>query len=301
MKRLSVTLSIIFLLAGFGVGYFFAQMADVRSGAQQENNFHYLPVVQKDYYDDFFDPAMVCQNNYSQAVRGLIVNHHLLAGKFIAQAFCRVATDQKITVILLSPNHFSHGDGHIIISALDWQTPNGILPSASLLVSDLATRKIAVIDEVPFGFEHGVYNIIPFIKKTIPNAEIIPIIIKEAISPAEKDSLKNFLSDNLPANSLIIASLDFSHYLPSAEADAADGETLAVINRLNLSGLDNLNPDNHPDNIDSKAVLEIFLSVMRQQQAKNFELLAHSNSAKLIGDTSLTETTSYIVGLFSGE
>lgn len=297
-KRLIIILLCLFLIAGFLTGYFFAKSISVKDDINDENNFHYLPITQSDYYDGFFDANVDCQDNYDEPIKGLLVNHHLLAGKFIAQALCQVATDKKITIVLLSPNHFAHGDGHIISSAFAWQTPYGILRPDQPLIAGLSRSKITRVDETPFEFEHGIYNLIPFIKKTMPNAEIVPIIVKDAVSREEQGNLISFLHDNLPADSLLIASLDFSHYLTSAEANKADEQTLKIISELNIDGIKNLNPESRPDNVDSKAVLEIFLSVMKQRQAVDFKLTAHSNSAQLIGDLDLPETTSYIVGLF---
>jgi len=298
MKGRLIIILAVFLPAGFIAGYFLAQRIDVNNVVKNEINLHHLSITQQEYYDDFFAGDIDCQNNYDESIKGLIVNHHLLAGNFIAQTLCRAATDRQITVVLLSPNHFNNGNGQIIASLFDWQTPSGSLRADKALASLLVKKKIAIAEEAPFNFEHGIYNIIPFIKKTIPNAKIIPIIVKDSVLPGEKDSLINFLGRELPPDSLIVASLDFSHYLTSDEADKFDEQTLTAINKLDLEGLKSLNLNARPDNVDSKAVLEIFLSAMRQRQAVNFELVAHSNSVKLIGDPSLKETTSYIDGAF---
>ena len=283
---------------GFLFGMTFVQI-NIKKELKLTNNFHYSEISQKGYYDEFFSGAGDCRDNYSPKIKGLMVNHHLLAGKFMSHAFCAVATDKPMTVIIISPNHFMIGHGQVTISAYDFQTPYGVLQSGQKLVKKMSDVGIATIDEGPFEKEHGIYNLTPFIKKAMPNARIVPIIIKDNISQENKDKLVDFLANNLPENSLIVASLDFSHYLTSEQADANDVKTLEIINNLDYQAVKDLNKDNQPGNVDSKPTLEMYLKVMSMEKAKNFTLLNHSNSAKLVGDLSIPETTSYIVGYFS--
>ncbi len=290
------SLAILLILAGFVFGFKLSQQQNKKEVTQ--NNYHYSPITQKKYFDDFFSTAKSCENNYDNSIKGLVVNHHFLAGNFIAQGLCSIATDKKITVILLSPNHFNHGSS-VITSNYDWYTPYGVLPADKNLIQKLSENKSVSIEENPFEFEHGIYNITPFIKHSLPNATIVPIAIEDNISQEKKELLINSIQNNLPVNSIIIASLDFSHYLTSDEADKNDNQTLSIINNLDLKNIKNLNANNQPNNVDSKPGFEIFLNLMSLQKANNFNLLAHSNSAKLINDLSIKETTSYIVGYFS--
>lgn len=283
---------------GFLYGMYLAQV-NVKEDVKLNRNFHYPEINQKDFYEDYFAQAGDCQDNYNSNIKGVAVNHHLLAGKLIARAFCAVATDKEMAVFIISPNHFMLGRGQATVSAYDFNTPYGILESDKMIIQKISDDGIATIDEGPFEREHGIYGLTPFLKKTMPNAKIIPIIIKDNISQENKDKLVQFLSNSLPNNSLIIASLDFSHYLNSDQADINDARTLEIIKGLNYDAVKGLNKDNKPDNVDSKPTLEMFLKLMTLKEANNFKLLDNSNSAKLIGDLKITETTSYITGYFS--
>lgn len=291
-----IYLGLFLLLLGLIVGFC---LGKVISGQEEIRNFHYLTITKKSYYDDFFFGAGNCQNNFNPATKGLIVNHHLLAGDLIAQGLCSVATNKKITVILLSPNHFDHGNGIAISSLSPWETPYGQLDINKGLIEKFVKTGAVIAEEKPFEEEHGVYNIIPFVKKVLPNAQVVPIIIKDRLTQEEKDKLNKSLVDNIPSDSIVIASLDFSHYLTSDEANIKDKETLLVLSRVDSRGVGELNIRKQPDNVDSKILLEIFLALMAKVEAKNFKLINHSNSAKLVGDTGLKETTSYIVGSFN--
>lgn len=290
-----ISIYIIAISAGLVFGFWFAKKQDTKEPKQAK--YHYSPITQKDYFENFFASVGDCENNYNSSIKGLIVNHHLLASKFIAQGICQIASHKKITIVLISPNHFNHGDS-IVVSNYDWHTPYGILRADTEIIKKLAKSKIISIDENPFEYEHGIYNITPFIKKAIPNATIIPILIKDNVSPEKKEALIKLLKENFSKDAIIVASLDFSHYLTSDEADKMDIQTLEIINKLDFNKIKDLNPNGNPDNIDSKPTLEILLNLMSENVANNFELLAHSNSAKLIGNLDLKETTSYIVGYF---
>ncbi|MFA6918512.1 MAG: AmmeMemoRadiSam system protein B [Patescibacteria group bacterium] len=296
-KFLIFSIAIILVIIGFLFGIYLAQI-NSKKEVKLNNNFHYSEINQKDFYDNYFAQAGDCQDNYNENIKGVVVNHHLLAGKFMARAFCAVATDKAMTVVIISPNHFMIGRGQATLSAYDFKTPYGILEPDKKLIQKMSDMGIANIDERPFEREHGIYNLMPFIKKAMPNARIVPIIIKDNISEENKNKLVQFLSEGLPKNSLIVASLDFSHYLTSDSADVNDVKTLEVIKNLDYNGVSNLNKNNQPDNVDSKPTLEMFLRLMTLARADNFTLLDNSNSAKLIGDLNIRETTSYIVGYF---
>lgn len=300
MKRLNylilIAFAILTMIVGFSFGYYLSPRKSLES--LPNDNYHYPAMMEREYYDSFFASITNCKENYKSTIKGLIVNHHLLAGKFVAQGLCSVATDKPLTIILISPNHFNRGVA-AITSAYDWQTPYGSVKADIKLINNLVQDQAVVINETPFELEHGVYNILPFIKRTLPNARIVPVMVKDNISDTDKLKLIKTIQENIDGPAVIIASLDFSHYLTSDEADKADAETLGVISSLDLIKVKDLDRNNKPDNVDSKPGLEIFLNLMSAEQARDFQLLAHSNSAKLIGDLNIKETTSYIVGNFS--
>ncbi|MEI6494556.1 MAG: hypothetical protein WCO03_00655, partial [bacterium] len=103
---------------GIILGYFLAY-----SRSETRQTYNYLPMTEKKFFEGFFLGNGTCKNQYKPEIKGLIVNHHLLAGQFIAQGLCRISTDKKITVVLLSPNHFARGSRAAISSAQGWYTP----------------------------------------------------------------------------------------------------------------------------------------------------------------------------------
>ena len=139
-------------------------------------------IITKSYLENLFSKMIWPPKSDIVKVSGLIVNHHLLADKLIVRGLYLGATDKPITIVLLSPNHFGRGYGPITVAAKDWRTPAGYLHADQNVIDALAKAKAAEIDDRPFELEHGVTNILPFIKKLYPRAKIVPIIIKDGLS-----------------------------------------------------------------------------------------------------------------------
>ena len=241
---------------------------------------------------DFFDQAYrgTLQGAPVEGVKAIIVNHHLLASSYIAEAFNKVATTAPVTVLLVSPNHFSSGSGNIIASAEQWQTPYGKLQPNLRLIQNLSKQNVINIDEPPFEQEHGVSGIVPFIKKSLPSATIVPVIFNNRMTLVDAIADANKFAAILPSNTLIVGSFDFSHYLTSNAANFHDIKNLADVESFNI-------PDVYNLDIDSRPGLAFFLQLLKDQGNQKFTLLEHSNSAELTR-RDILETTSYITGYF---
>ena len=252
---------------------------------------HYSYFSQKDFYEQAYSAAKPATVTDKSAIRGIMTNHHLLAASFIAETFNAVATSAPVTVLLISPNHFDAGKADVITSAESWQTPYGILQPDSVTVQKLSNDHLAAIEEDPFAQEHGVSGIVAFIKKSLPNATVVPVIFRNRITLAQSLKLADGYAQVLPTSTLIVGSFDFSHYLTSRAADFHDIENLADVESFNFGSLYNLD-------IDSRPGLAFFLRLLKDSGDQNFHLLERSNSAKLTRVDAL-ETTSYIDGYFS--
>lgn len=258
-----------------------------------EKNLHYSYFSQKDFFDGAFKNAS-CNDVAKENIKGLVVPHHLLASRLIACAFLSVSSEKPKTIVLISPNHFFAGNGQIISSIYDWQTPYGILESDKNLTKQLQESQALTIDEIPFEKEHGISSIVPFIKNIFPESKIIPIIIKDNLSEEKSDIFAENLLEILPPNSLVVTSLDFSHYLPSNAADFHDSKSISVLENFDYGGIKFMD-------IDSRPATRIFLKYLDLSGAKKFNFLDNSNSAKILNDKTTPETTSYITGFYSQE
>jgi AmmeMemoRadiSam system protein B len=242
---------------------------------------------------DFYERSYsLIEKNPTQSTetKGLLVNHHLLASNLIAQAFEQVKTSDSRTVVLLSPNHFEQGGYRMITTNASWATPYGKLSADRNIVAKIKDAGLVEIDNQPFIKEHGVSGLVAFIKKSLPNARVVPIIFKVSTTSAQTKQLADYLLKILPSDALILASLDMSHYVADKIADSNDDKTVAALEKLDISGVDKLE-------VDSRAAFSVLIETMKLQDAK-FNLLARSSSTKLSGSKNPLDNTSYITGFF---
>jgi len=133
-----------------------------------------------------------------------------------------------------------------------------------------------------------------FIKKYLPNAKITYYILKRNTSIQELESISQKIVPLVKEKkAIVIASVDFSHNLSSLEADKRDDITLSAIKDFDYQKLMSLNSEY----LDSPASVVTLLMTVKSLGLKDFKILNHTNSAKLLGP-SVTSTTSYFTILF---
>lgn len=260
--------------------------------------------VRIEHSSHLFDPAFFSQayeiaGQYKKVVKGKvyggIIPHHLLAAPLIAGFFEGIAEQKVTTVILLSPNHYSLGPYNITMSKGVWTTIFGDLETDTAKVSQLENKKAAFVSEDLFDTEHGIYGITPFIKKTFPEAKIIPIVIKGGTPKPECDKLVQALNSLADDRTLILVSSDFSHYLPSDQADMRDRESIPAIESFDTDRIFSLD---HVKNIDSPESVYVLLKLMQLKMAAKPVFIENTNSAKLTNQPDLQSTTSYLTMYF---
>lgn len=228
------------------------------------------------------------------AVAGGIVPHHLLAGGMINAFFRGLArTDPPKTVILIGPNHDNEGAGRVLTSELSWSTPYGVVEPDLAWVHALIEDGLARADEPVLTTEHSVAGIMPAIAYELPDARVVPIILSGGLGPAEAQRLGAELAARADEDTVIVAAVDFSHYLVSAEAQRRDRVTLEALRVFDAGRLFTL------DNgyLDSPPSIAVLMAAMTARGSDRFVLLANSNSG-LLEDDELVPTTSYITGYY---
>jgi len=222
-----------------------------------------------------------------------IIPHHLLAADLIANFFHNLEGKNYDTVILLGPNHFLTGQSDIITSAYDWQTPYGVLKhDDSILKELLYNNELSITaEESVIDSEHSINSEVAFIKKTFPRATFVPLILKPGVNQqtAEKLAQELFkISHN--KNILVLASVDFSHYKTSQEAQQDDKKSITAITNFDFSSIYDID-------VDSPPTIYTLLKFNQLSQT-SFDILDNSNSAILTNKPNLVSTTSYVTGYF---
>lgn len=116
-------------------------------------------------------------------------------------------------VILLAPSHYAYLRGAVVNQA-SYQTPLGIYPIDSQAIETLERQKFPRVENNTASTqEHSDEVQIPFLQKVLPQARLVPVIIGE-LDAQNAESLALALSSIIDAQTIIVASSDFTHYGP---------------------------------------------------------------------------------------
>ncbi|MDD4333409.1 MAG: AmmeMemoRadiSam system protein B [Patescibacteria group bacterium] len=225
-------------------------------------------------------------------IYGAIMPHHLIVKDKMEEFLSGIKKYNYQTIILIGPNHFERGHSQIITSDQSWQTDSGDFLPDENIIEALAENKIASIDDQTIKGDHSMYNLTPLLKQYWPQAKIVPIILSSTASPQKAEELADFLAKNLnQENSLVLASVDFSHYQPMSVADWHDEKSQAVIESFDFGRVYDLEIDSPPSIYTVLKYLEII-------GAEKSELIFHTNSGQLAGspDASTTSHSFYYFG-----
>ncbi|MBU1202460.1 AmmeMemoRadiSam system protein B [Patescibacteria group bacterium] len=269
-----------------------AQLQNQNSDELLDKEFQYSFPRDKDFFEIAYKFVKIKQPASTEAVVAGIIPHHLLAADLIANFFYNLEGQDFDTVILIGPNHFLAGNSDMISSAYDWQTPYGVLAYDSQTAKRLTQSNDIAIDEEAIRNEHAIFSEVSFIKKTFPKAKFLPIILKPTVDAQSASQLAQSLYDlSQDKKILVLASVDFSHYQTSQEAQKDDKLSIATINNFDFDNIYNIA-------VDSPASIYTILK-FAQLSGKSFNLLDNSNSAILADKPDLDSTTSYVTGFFS--
>ncbi len=228
-------------------------------------------------------------------VKGGIVPHHLLAGKMISAFFRDLAKDPPGTIILIAPNHNLIGDSEVHTSTADWATTFGTLEADRELAAVLIDKLKASENNTLMEDEHSISALIPYIKYYIPDAKIVPVLLHGNYTQRDSKELGGLLAEIISdrPDAVILASIDFSHYLDVNKADKMDEKTLAAISSWNMDEISMMSNDN----LDSVPSVITLLTAMDTVGAKGIEVKGHSNSSR-ITNSGYDYTTSYYTMFF---
>lgn len=150
---------------------------------------------------------------------GIVAPHagYVYSGQVAAHAFGAIPPDFSGTFVVIGPSH----RGYIsCVSAIPWETPLGVIETDTGFVNALDMET----DELSHKDEHSLEVQMPMIKYRFPRARIAPVMMgpqdyASAIRLAEKIEAAVRLTKR---DVRIVASSDFSHYVPEAKAKSDD-------------------------------------------------------------------------------
>lgn len=219
-------------------------------------------------------------------VIGAVVPHAGYIYSGITAAYVYNALPEAETYVFIGPNHTGLGSA-VAVSLDNWKTPLGIIPSDVDFAKKLA-GSIIDMDETAHRFEHSIEVQLPFLQyRFFHDFKIVPVCmsLQDQETAAEVGSLLAEAIKNSNKRVVIIASSDFSHYLPDKTARDTDAYLIE-----SLLGQD---VDEFYRRIARKAAtacgygpISAMLTASMALGASKGTLLTYATSADVTGDTS---------------
>jgi gamma-polyglutamate biosynthesis protein CapA len=220
------------------------------------------------------------------AVSGAIVPHHIVGGYIPATLFKYLAKQNPSLIVIFGPNHFIKGGAKVISSGRSWQTPFGQLRTEKRLIQKLADGAVLTIDDETMKGEHSIAALVSYISRNLPDAKIAPFIFPFNTDTTTLDNFLQNLWPLLPDDVVFVSSIDFSHYQNPAMTDFHDELNRAVIKDFEYNRLSKME-------IDSIPSLYLLLKSMERIGAQKIAYELGDNSAHMMDNPKLEETTSY--------
>ena len=159
-------------------------------------------------------------------------------------------------VIIVGTSHYHQFSGAAIMAEGEWETPMGNSGIDSQLANKiLSPEQKITADTKMFDKEQSIEVPAVWVKKTLPEAKIVPILIGLANNELVS-ALAYRIAQNMSKQTLVVVSTDLSHYPDYQNAVKTDQRTIEAI----LSG--------------SKTGLELGIAEITKSQVKNLETTA---------------------------
>lgn len=229
----------------------------------------------------------------NEKLSGITVPHHLVADHLVAMGFRAASGFRYRRVIILSPDHFFEAEKPFATTARGFEDVFGPVAADRESATTLLDNDF-VEESCLFARDHGVRAVLPFVKHFFPDAKVVPVAISIKAGRADWDRMAAALESIVDADTLVVQSTDFSHYLPHHQAKAFDQQTLNV---LASGSLDAIAALRQPDHADSVGALYIQAKLQRHLFAAAPLVIANENQQQYAAGI-VSKTTSYMLILF---
>lgn len=164
--------------------------------------------------------------------KGIVSPHAgiVYSGLTSAYAYATIPSDFSGTFVIIGPSHSGYSD---CMSSQDWETPFGDISADGVLIEELS-KSLRVDDYAMSRRENSIEVQTLFVKHRFPSAKCVCIMMgnqTERNSLAMGKAIYNALSVT-NTEAVIVASSDFSHYIPAAEAEKYDIYAIDALGNL---------------------------------------------------------------------
>ncbi len=240
--------------------------------------------ITRGFYDEAYELAGAGFELKNNKVVAAIVPHHLFVKDRIARLFKSLEKFDYDQIIMIGPDHLNDAGFDIVTSSADWATPYGKLNGNSGFTDQLLQTEFVDLNEKAMAREFAISGLVPFVKKTWPKAKFVPLILSSKVKKEKLDQLINFIQNDKSQKTLLIASVDFSHYQSPEAAEKEDEVSNLVIKNFEVEKALEIP-------VDSPQSIYVILNYALQNGASNSELLSHTNTGLIQPWSSETAVT----------
>lgn len=218
-------------------------------------------------------------------IRAAIVPHagYEFSGPIAALAYFQIAAERPPeTVLILGVDHHAAGVGPAL-SDVPWMTPLGPTPIDEALRVAL-THPPVEVDEVAHAFEHSIEVQLPFLEYVLPHPRFVPLQIPyDTLGGLER--VGRLVAEAVRGrDALLIASTDFSHYVPVATAQRLDCLAIESILSRDPKGLYDIVAENEISMCGIAPTTVLLAALANEPLAARLLRWSHSGEAAAMGD-----------------
>jgi len=192
--------------------------------------------------------------------------------------------------VILGPNHNLLGSEFSVMSSGEWETPLGNIEIDNGLANEIKKCDAIEEDEFAHTHEHSVEVQLPFLQYVFKKFRFVPISISNVgysddflrkCETLGKQIAKTIRNKNVG----VIASSDFSHYLPRELADEKDRKAIEKILKLDTKGFFRV-----LEEIDASVCgygpIAVVMCIAKELRMKTAKVIDHTDSGDITGDES---------------
>jgi len=211
---------------------------------------------------------------------GIVSPHagYIYSGQVAAHAFGAIPPEFSGTFVVIGPSHRGYLTS---VSSVPWETPLGIIDPDEEFIGALDLET----DELSHRDEHSIEVQMPFIRYRFPRARIVPVMMGEQ-DPAGATRLAAMITTAIRQTKRdvrIVASSDFSHYVPATKAKSDDLYAIEPLTSLDVQEFYR--------RVDERGVtacgygpIATMVMVCKQLGATRAELITYATSGDVTGD-----------------
>lgn len=216
-------------------------------------------------------------------VLGAVVPHagYMYSGNTAAYVY--VALPKADTFVLLGPNHTGYGSP-VSVSSETWSTPLGEV-SADIEFIKALPKRIIYMDESAHKYEHSIEVQLPFLQHRFREFSIAAICMgmQDEETAIEVGMEVAEAARKVNKKIVIIASSDFTHYMPDKTARENDAYYIQSILDMDVSGFYRRLYERNASVCGYGAIVAM-LTAAKALGAKKATLLKYSTSGDTTGD-----------------